>query len=111
MHVGEQPVVKARLPNGQLVHIEARTDMEQETEIGIGDVLSFDGFVKSIEGVAQSVAKGVEKVQPDKAILEFGLDFGIEQGGLVGFLVKGKGTAALTVTLEWEKGAAAPGGA
>jgi len=48
------------------------------------------------------------RVKPDKAIVEFGVDVAVEGGGLTALLVKGKGTATLTVTLEWVAGVGEP---
>lgn len=92
--------VPVQLPNGAIVKVEvAQTGRE---DVGF-EVKSFKGVTDAIEGIAEAVTTSLQKVSPDKASVTFGLEIEIEQGSLVAALVKGKGTANLEVTLEWEK--------
>jgi hypothetical protein len=65
---------------------------------------SFDGITDVIEKLAGTIVKTLEKVKPDKASVEFGLEIAVESGKITAFLVKGTGTANLKITLEWDKG-------
>ena len=66
-------------------------------------IQTFEGVQKSIEAIASSMAKTLDKIQPDKASVEFGIEVAFKEGVLTGLLVKGSTTGNLTVTLEWEK--------
>jgi hypothetical protein len=63
----------------------------------------FEGVLNSIEAIAATLAKTLDRVQPDKASVEFGIEVAVKEGVLTGLLVKGTTTGNLTVTLEWEK--------
>lgn len=95
-------LVRADLGNDRVVAVEV-VNIDPEAPVGIRDLLSFEGVTQSIEAIADSVTAGLERVQPDRAAVEFGVDVGVEAGGLTALLVKGTGTATLKVTLEWEK--------
>jgi hypothetical protein len=100
--VEEQRLVKASV-GGHVVQIEVREPADPEVDVKIGDVLSFDGVVDSIEAIAASIDGLLKRVSPKRATVELGFDVGVETGGLTALLVKGKGSATLTVTLEWER--------
>ena len=100
-------LVKVDMGDGRIVAVEAR-NVSPEHPVGIRNVLSFDGVTDSIEAVSSRVTRALEKVKPDRATVEFGVDVGVESGGLTGLIAKGTGTATLKITLEWESGA--PGG-
>jgi len=109
METGQQ-VVKATLPDGTVVRLEARTaGSTQEDVSALSETLKFEGVVNAVESISSAMTKALASVKPDKATVEFGVDVAVESGALTALLVKGKGTATLTVTLEWQsKGAPAP---
>lgn len=95
-------VVKAKLPDGTIVPLETRGSGDPEVDVGIGDkVFSFEGVSKSVESVASAMTATLAKVKPDKATVAFGVDVSVESTGLTALIVKGAGTATLTITLEW----------
>jgi hypothetical protein len=98
----DQALVKATLGDDQAIQIEVRTTGDPEADVGIGETLSFQGFVDSLEAITNSVTSALRSAKPDRATVEFGLDVGVEAGGLTALLVKGTGTATLKITLEWE---------
>lgn len=99
----DQALVKATLGDDQAIQIEVRPTGDPEADVGIfGETLSFQGFVDSLEAIASSVTSALRSAKPDRATVEFGLDVGVESGGLTALLVKGTGTATLKITLEWE---------
>ncbi|NER50383.1 MAG: hypothetical protein F6J92_27675 [Symploca sp. SIO1A3] len=57
----------------------------------------------AIEGIANTLKQSLEKIQPTKATVEFGLEFGYESGQITAMIVKGGGKANLKITLEWQK--------
>jgi Trypsin-co-occurring domain 1 len=97
-----RPLVKVDMGEGRIVAVEAR-NFSPEQPVGIADVLKFDGVTKSIEAVADRMTAAFDRVKPDRASVEFGIDIGVESGTLTGLVVKGTGNATLTVTLEWQR--------
>jgi hypothetical protein len=101
--------VKADLGNGQVVQVAVQTTTgDPETDVSILDALRrrdqpfpFDGVTSSIEAIAKKVTAALASAKPEKATVEFGIDIGVETGGLTGLLAKGTGTATLKITLEW----------
>jgi hypothetical protein len=98
-------LVKADLGGGRVIFLEVQTAGDPETEVGIRDVLSFEGVVDTIEALTDSLMNALRKAKPDKATLEFGVDIGVEAGALTSVIVKGTGTATVKITLEWAGGA------
>lgn len=101
-------LVKVDLGDGRIVAVEAH-NVSPEKPVGIGDVLSFDGVSNSIEAIAERMTAALDRVRPDKAVVEFGVDVGVESGALTALVVKGTGTATLKVTLEWQHARPAAG--
>ena len=93
-------LVKAKLPNGAYIHIET-TILGGEEAVAFTHP-TFTEVIHVIEGIAESVVTSIEKVKPQKATAEFGLDVALESGKLTAMLVKGSGTAHLNITMEWE---------
>ena len=91
-------LVSARLSNGTVVKIEATPIGEQK--VAAGD-LTFEKAVKFIESIANDLKQPLERLTPQKATIKFGLELGIESGGLTAIIVKGTTTANLEISLEW----------
>ena len=81
--------------------VEARKDADPEADVGVGDLLKFDRVIDTIDAVSESVLEAIKRAAPKKATVEFGVDVGLESGGLTSMLVKGTGSATLNITLEW----------
>jgi hypothetical protein len=94
-------LVKVDLGDDRVVAVQAY-NVSPERPVGIGDVLSFDGLSKSIEAIAERMTAAFDRVRPDRAAVEFGVDIGVESGALTALVVKGTGTATIKVTLEWQ---------
>jgi hypothetical protein len=99
-------VVKADLGDGRLIQVEVQTTGDPERDVGIRDVLSFEGVVDTIEALTENLMRALRRARPDKATLEFGIDIGVEAGALTALVVKGTGTATVKITLEWAAGRA-----
>ncbi len=110
-------LVSADLGGGRVIQVQARAAPTGDPEADVGildkvrsrDKMSFDGVTDSIEAIAERVTGALERVRPDKATVEFGIDVGVESGGLTGLLAKGSGSATLKITLEWEPTSAGGG--
>lgn len=102
----EATVVKADIGGGRVIQVEVRDPLAEESDVSIDDVLSFEGVAEAIEAITDTVMGALRKAKPDKATVELGLDLALESGALTALIVKGKGSAALTITLEWSSGGA-----
>jgi hypothetical protein len=91
--------VPAKLPNGVIVHVQA-AGFGGEQDIAAHDY-AFETATTAIEGVAEALAGTLKRVQPQKASVEFELDFSVEAGQLTALFVKGSGSGTLKITLEW----------
>ncbi len=63
----------------------------------------FDHVVSIIEGIGDKITTSLKKIQPDKASVTFGFEFGVTTKGITALLVEGSGKASLEITLEWTK--------
>lgn len=93
-------IIKAELANGTIIYIRA-TSLGGEEEV-IFTLPSFKHVTDAIEGIAESIVATLQKVKPQKACVEFGLEIALESGQLTALLVKGSGTSNLKITLEWD---------
>ena len=92
-------IIKTELPNGAYIHIQT-TILDGEEEVAF-TLPSFREVTAAIEGIAESMITTLQKVKPQKASVEFGLEVALEAGQLTALLVKGSGTSNLKITLEW----------
>lgn len=100
-----ETIVKTALPGGAVIHVEAVHLQTTSAEAEVADlqrVFDFENVRSALEGIAGAVLKTIEKVKPKKAVVEFGVEVGIESGQLTAVLVKGSGKANLKITLEWQ---------
>lgn len=88
------------LEDGSQIYIEAAISGSEDVSKGIK---SFENISKSIESIITTISKPINKVNPDKATVSFGLEIGIQGGSLMAALVRGTGKSNLQITLEWEK--------
>jgi hypothetical protein len=92
-------IVPVTLASGQTIQVEA-TVRTTEEDVAFA-VPPIEGLSEAIEGLSASILESLKRIQPKKATVEFGIDIGLESGKLTALLVKGTGTASITVTLEW----------
>jgi hypothetical protein len=74
-----------------------------EAEVALGDALNLDGFLDTVETLAGAIVRRLKNAAPDKAVVEFGVEIGLEAGTLTTLLVKGTGKGNLKITLEWSR--------
>ncbi|UQU68187.1 hypothetical protein COUCH_18720 [Couchioplanes caeruleus] len=90
------------------LRIDETTVIQVETPAGAREediahrIPAFDGFTEALSKIATSVRAGLDRVQPSRATVEFGLDVSMESGQATALIVKGTGSAHVTVTLEWD---------
>jgi hypothetical protein len=103
--LANERIVKAKLADGSVILVEARSTGSRQTDVSVRKALEFKGVEDSIKSIAERVSAALKSVRPDRAEVEFGIDVTVESGALTGLLAKGSGTATLKVTLEWTKDA------
>ena len=98
---GRSDIVKVKGADDLVIRIEVSRVAGGEEEVAstFPDVTE---LTRAIEGIARTVKDAIDRVKPDKASVEFGIEVGVESGGLTAILVKGSGKANLKVTLEWQ---------
>jgi hypothetical protein len=93
-----------KLPSGRTLQVETRMPAVQageEEEVAFR-LPEFKGVADAIEEMASAIGRSLEKVtSTSKTTVEFGVEVAVEAGQLTALLVKGSGTANITVTLEW----------
>jgi hypothetical protein len=95
-------VRRAQVGSDLVILVEARRPADAEEDVGVRNLLRFDGVEQSISTIAQRVTAALQSARPDRATVEFGIDVAVESGQLTGLLAKGAGTATLKVTLSWD---------
>ncbi len=100
--MAQSKIVSVKLEDGTIMHIEATRIGDTEEEISIGDkVFQFKGTASKITAISREIIDSVKKIGLSKAIIRFGLEIGVDAGGLTALLVKGAAKANLEITLEW----------
>src|SRR5689334_2920788 len=113
----ETAIVPLDLAAGKRVYVEAtrftavspkagsaEQDAADSRSIGEAEVAflpEFQSVTDAIEGIATAIRNSLEKAKPEKATIEFGVEFGIESGKLTALIVKGSGKANLKISLQW----------
>ncbi|MGK7888767.1 MAG: CU044_2847 family protein [Leptolyngbyaceae cyanobacterium] len=93
--------VMVDLGDGVQVQVEVAATGRQKVAAG-APPLDVEPALKGITKVAEMVAGSIQKVKPTKATVKYGLELGVEQGGLMASIVRGTGKASFEITLEWE---------
>jgi hypothetical protein len=96
-------IVSMQLDDGSIINVKATALGGSEDVLDLQQILPFKEVTETIEKVSQAVIATLHKVNPSKASVEFGVEVGIESGGVTALLVKGTSTGNLKVTLEWEQ--------
>ena len=93
--------ISVELSNGRVIKFEAAQTGREDVAFGINP---FTEVTDALEGFVEAISSTVQRVQPKKATVKFGLDVAIESGNLTATIVKGSGKANLEITLEFEQG-------
>jgi hypothetical protein len=99
-------VVEVVLPNQSVALVQAE-DLDEggqvAEKVGWKDTFDLADVSGTLEGIAQAIRSGLEKVTPSKTTVELGIQLAVKNGKLTGLIVEGKADASLKVTLEWGK--------
>ena len=90
-------IIPIKLDNGEIFLAEIKTSGHRL--VGKRSY-SFSNVSKQLEAISQAVKNSFTQMNPDKICVEFGVELNVEDGELVAHLVKGSGTANLTIKLE-----------
>ena len=103
-------LVPVMLPNGTLVKMEAQVSGERDISAfeGLPEPLSLQMMQNAIQGVAQLVDQALDKIRPQKIVVEFGIELSYEAGKLTSLIVQGSTKGTLKIALEWAPTAPAP---
>ncbi len=96
-------VVPVKLADGTIVRISATSLGGDEDVANMKQAFSFDQITNTIESVARELSSCVDRVKPEKASVEFGVEIAVESGNLTALIVKGAAKGNLKITLEWER--------
>jgi Trypsin-co-occurring domain 1 len=88
------------LEDGTSIAIETGTIKKGGDEI-ISEPLPFKQITDSIESISKAVLTTLQRVKPQKASVEFGIEIGAEEGQFLAIIVRGEGKANMRITLEW----------
>jgi hypothetical protein len=91
------------LPNGTVALVRAvDLDGQAGEEVAWKETYDFAVVVSgTLEGIAQAIRSGLEKVASSKSTVEFGIELALKNRELTGLVVEGEANASLKVTLEW----------
>ena len=95
-------VIPVTLPSGQT--ILARVQVEGPVDVGARAALrrlSIADLRETVEGVTQSVAQALRRVQPDEVSVEFGVELAVKTGKLISVLAEGSSKTSIKLTLTW----------
>jgi len=70
-------------------------------QVGVLDSLPFQTITTMITNIAQGIGGAIKATKPNKASVELGLEFGVQEGKLVALIARGSGKANLKIKLEW----------
>jgi hypothetical protein len=70
-------------------------------KVGWRDSFDLAAVSETLEGIAQAVRSGLEKMTPSKTTVELGIQLAVKSGKLTSLVVEGDASASLKVTLEW----------
>lgn len=98
-------VVEVRLPNNTIALVRA-VELDESAapaaeKVGWKDLFDFEQVSGMLEGVADAIRSGLQKVKPTRTSVEVGIELAVKNGKLTGILVEGEANASLRVTLEW----------
>jgi tetrahydromethanopterin S-methyltransferase subunit B len=94
-------VVPVQINNNVQVMVEA-TVVGSEEDVAI-DIRPFQEVTDAIEAITSAMVQTLEKVKPDKASVEFGIEIAVQSGKLTTLIVQGSSKGNMKITLEWNK--------
>jgi hypothetical protein len=70
-------------------------------EVGILDSIPFEQVTQIFSELSQRIGNSLERSRANKACVEIGVEFGIENGQLVALFARATGKANIKISIEW----------
>lgn len=99
----QDKIISMAVDDDSFVKVRATVLGGEQDVANITELIQFKEVTNIIEKIAESTTATFNKVKPDKASVEFGIEIAIEAGVATALIVKGSGTGNLKITLEWGK--------
>lgn len=95
--------IPAQLADSTRVMVEV-TQLTAPVDVDVSlSVPDLEPIWGTVSAIASTIGARLSQAKAKKAVVEFGVEFAAEAGGLTALLVKGTGKANLKVTLEWSQ--------
>ena len=72
-------------------------------EVGLLDGIPFQQITDLLGEIADQLGATLRRARPSKALIELGVEFGVEYGQLVALIARGSGKANLKIAMEWQQ--------
>lgn len=96
---GRTQIVPVQINENITVMVEAK-ELGGEQDVS-NQLLNFEGVTDAIEALTGAIATTINKVKPDKATVELGLDIAVKSGKLTALLVEDTGKGNIKIILQW----------
>ena len=96
-------IVPVVLTDGTVVHISATPLGGDEDVADLKSALSFGEVSRTVESFARELSTCFDRVSPDRASIEFGIEVAVEAGNLTALIVKGSAKGNLKIVLSWDR--------
>jgi hypothetical protein len=95
--------ISLQLNTGNIIRVEVNRSSRTDVSKGNLGVKSFQVVTDALEDIVSEISSTLERANPDKATVKFGIELAVESGQLTAVLIKGSSKANLEITLEWNK--------
>ena len=104
--MNETELIPVKVKNGANIRVEV-TRLDQSVasttnrNISAPAIPDLDPVWEMVSQISSTIGEKLEKAKAKKAVVEFGIEIGLESGKLTAMLLKGTGKANVKITLEW----------
>ncbi len=94
------------LPSGEVVWVRVTPEQGPGDVAGrgrSGQARVVEGFSELVRGIAGSLNNALQHVAPVTITAEFGIEFAVKTGKVIGVLTEAGATTSVTVTLTWSR--------
>lgn len=95
----DKEIVKVELEDGKVICLAVNNQGGEQDVSGIQQ--KFKQVADDIESFSNVMLNSIKKIKPQKATVEFGLEFTLESGKLVALIADGSFKSNIKITLEW----------
>ncbi len=90
--------IPVALPNGTIIKVEVAQTGQEDVAF---HTFAFRQVTDALEGIVGAIGETLQKAQPHKAVVKFGMEVTVAAGQLTALIAKGSGKGNLEITLEW----------